>query len=52
MKKIFLLAAMLLLMGAASAQTTQPWVAGWDNFSEPLDLTHSKIVWSISPTAR
>ncbi len=51
MKKIFLLvAALFLWSGAASAQTTQKWTLGWDNFSEPLDLTHSKIVWSVSAT--
>jgi hypothetical protein len=35
--------------GAASAQTTtQEWTTGWDNFGEPLDLTHSNIKWSVS----
>ncbi len=53
MKRTFLLAAALLLsVGVASAQTTQKWTAGWDNFSEPLDFTHSKIVWSVSATTR
>jgi hypothetical protein len=49
MKNILLLAAALLLaIGTASAQTTtQKWITGWDNFSEPLDLTHSNIKWSL-----
>ena len=29
---------------------TQLWTAGWDNFSEPLDYTHSNIVWSANTT--
>ncbi|MFY9560438.1 MAG: hypothetical protein WAQ52_09410 [Terriglobales bacterium] len=54
MKRILLLAAGLLLSAsAASAATmTQKWILGWDNFSEPLDLAHSKIVWSVSPTRK
>jgi len=41
--------AFLLLLGTASAtMTTQKWALGWDNFSEPLDLTHSSIKWSVS----
>ncbi len=49
MKNTFLLAAVLLLaIGAASAQmTTQKWTTGWDNFNEPLDLTHSNVKWSL-----
>jgi len=54
MKRILLLAAGLLLSvsAASAATTTQKWTLGWDNFSEPLDLTHSKIVWSVSPTRK
>jgi hypothetical protein len=42
MKRTFLLVVTLLFMsiGTASA-TTEKWTAGWDNFSEPLDFTHS-----------
>jgi hypothetical protein len=48
MKKTILLAAALLLtVGAVSAQTTQEWTTGWDNFREPLDFTHSNIKWSL-----
>lgn len=51
MKKIFLLAGVLLLsVGAASAATTQKWTAGWDNFGEPLNYTKSKVTWSVNST--
>jgi hypothetical protein len=52
MKMTFLLAlAMLLAVGTDSAAvTTQKWTAGWDNFSEALDFTHSNIKWAVSPT--
>jgi hypothetical protein len=54
MKNTFLLAAVLLLASvAASAQTTtQKWTTGWDNFSEPISLTKSKINWSVSPARK
>ena len=54
MKKTFLLAvAILLSVSAASAQTTtQHWTTGWDNFSEPLNLTTSNIKWSVSPARK
>jgi len=53
MKKIMLVAAVLLMSaGAASAATTQKWTAGWDNFGEPLNLTKSKIIWSVDPTTK
>jgi hypothetical protein len=50
MKKALLLAITLFLsVCAVSAQTTkQSWTTGWDNFGEPLDLTHSNVVWSVS----
>jgi len=52
-KRILLLtAALLSSAGAASAATTQKWAAGWDNFSEPINLTSSKIVWSLSPARK
>jgi len=35
----------------ATAPTNQKWTKGWDNFGEPLNLTSSKITWSVS-TAR
>jgi hypothetical protein len=49
-KRIFLVVALLLIAGAASAATTQKWTAGWDNFSEPLNYTKSKISWSVNAT--
>jgi len=54
MKRLFLLAAVLLLaIGSASASATvQKWTAGWDNFSEGLNYTTSKISWSVNPTSR
>jgi len=55
MKRIFLLAAALLFAGtaaAAPATTTQKWTPGWDNFSEPIDLTHSNIKWSMSASRK
>jgi hypothetical protein len=52
-KRAFLATAALLLSAATtSATTTQAWTAGWDNFTEPLDFTHSSITWSVSSTAR
>jgi len=46
---VFLALALLLTLGAASAQTTtQLWTTGWDNFTEPLDLTHSNVKWSLA----
>jgi hypothetical protein len=58
-KMAFLFAAALCLFaGSASSQTTealttttQKWTAGWDNFSEPLDFTHSNVAWSVNSTA-
>ena len=55
MKRIALLLAATLLLSAGTAfatATTQKWTTGWDNFSEPLDLAHSKIVWSVSATRK
>ena len=56
MKKIvFLVSALLLAVCAVSAQTTTPSVTttqklatGWDIFTEPLDLVHSNVMWSVS----
>ena len=50
MKKTALLAiALLLSVCTVSAQITkQSWTTGWDNFGEPLDLTHSNVAWSVS----
>src|SRR5215831_11090593 len=48
----FMTAALLLSAATTSAATTQAWTAGWDNFTEPLDFTHSSITWSVSSTAR
>lgn len=33
---------------APAAATKQKWQAGWDNFSEPINLTSSNITWSLS----
>ena len=53
MKRTFLLIMVLLLSAStASAATTEKWTAGWDNFSEPLDFTHSSINWSVAATTR
>jgi hypothetical protein len=53
MKRIFLFAALVLWAAAAAAQThKQTWTTGWDDFSEPLDLTHSNVTWSLAPTTR
>ncbi len=55
MKRIALLLATALLLSTGTAfgtATTQKWTTGWDNFSEPLDLAHSKIMWSVSPTRK
>jgi hypothetical protein len=48
--KSLILAALLFLTCTTYAQTTQRWVPGWDNLSEPLNLTRSSITWS-TPTS-
>ena len=48
MKRTLLVALGLLLSVAASAAKTQKWTLGWDNFSEPLNLTSSSVTWSVS----
>ena len=48
MKRIFLVGLTLLLWVASSAATTQKWKLGWDNLSEPLNLTKSSVTWSVS----
>jgi hypothetical protein len=54
MKRTFLLAAVLLMVaGVAPAQvTTQKFVAGWDNFGEPLNFAKSSVKWSVSATRK
>ena len=54
MKRIcLLLAALLITAGTASATATvQKWTAGWDDFSEPLNYTTSKVSWSVNTTTR
>ena len=54
-----LTAALLLSAGTALAVTPptpvrveQRWTAGFDVFAEPLDLTHSNIVWSLNPSTK
>ena len=58
------LAVVLLPVGYADAQKAPPatpptpvrveqrWTAGWDLFLEPLDFTHSNIVWSLNPATK
>ena len=54
MKRICLLVVVLLLSAstASATATIQKWTAGWDNFSEPLNFTTSKISWSVNATTR
>ena len=54
---VVLLAIVTLLAAAASAQeplaaTTQKWKTGWDNFSEPLNLTKSNVMWSVASATK
>jgi hypothetical protein len=51
MKRIFLLAVVLLSVGTAFA-TSEKWTPGWDVFTEPLNFTSSSITWSVSATTR
>jgi len=44
--------AILLLAATASAATTQQWFLGWDNFSEPLNLSKSNVRWSVSTSRK
>src|SRR5215469_16732348 len=48
MKRVYLVALALLLSVGTSAAVTQKWTLGWDNFSEPLNLTSSSVTWSVS----
>jgi len=48
MKRMFVVVLALLLSVGTSAATTQKWTLGWDNFSEPLNLTTSSVTWSVS----
>jgi hypothetical protein len=53
MRRMCSLAALLfLLAGVVSASTIQKWTTGWDDFSEPLNLTKSTVVWSVNTTTR
>ena len=45
-------ATLLVTVSASAATTTQQWTEGWDNFSEPLNLTKSTVKWSVSPTRK
>jgi hypothetical protein len=52
---VFISLALLITFGAAQASaqtTTQDWTAGWDNFSEPLDFSHSNVKWSVSASRK
>jgi hypothetical protein len=57
-KTLMLAAAFFLFAGSSLAQTeivettTQKWVAGWDHFAEPLNLTKSSVKWSIATTRK
>lgn len=50
MQRIFVAAmAFVLSASMASAGTVkQAWVAGWDDFGEPLNYTKSNVEWSVS----
>ena len=51
-RAMLLFALVLLAVIAASAQvTTQKFVAGWDNFSEPRNFTKSNVKWLVSSTS-
>jgi hypothetical protein len=52
MKRVFLLVVALALSASPvfATATVQKWTAGWDNFSEPLNFTTSKISWSVNTT--
>jgi hypothetical protein len=53
MKSAWLLAgALLLSAGSASATTKQKWMAGHDNFNEPLNYSKSYVSWSVNGTTR
>ena len=54
MRKRFLLALVTVLMAAAAGatNTTESWSLGWDNFSEPLNLTKSNVKWSVSTSRK
>jgi hypothetical protein len=58
MKKLLITATLLLAVSGALAQTdivettTQKWMPGWDNFSEPLNLVSSNVKWSVSASRK
>jgi len=54
MKRTFLMAAALLLLAstAFATPTTLRWTAGWDNFSEHLNFTTSKVSYSVNTTTK
>jgi hypothetical protein len=41
-----------LVCSSPALATIQPWQAGWDNFSEPLNFTTSSVNWSVSSTTK
>ena len=41
-----------LVCSGPALPITQPWQAGWDNFSEPLNFTTSSVIWSVSSTTK
>ena len=41
-----------LVCSSPALAITQPWQAGWDNFSEPLNFTTSSVIWSVSSTTK
>ncbi len=43
-----------LALGAAvpAHAKVQPFMAGWDDFNEPLNLANSSVKWSVSPKTK
>jgi hypothetical protein len=41
--------ALILLGPSVAIAKVQPFIAGWDNFNEPLNYSDSNVKWSYSP---
>jgi hypothetical protein len=54
MRKLGAIATLLLVLAvtASATATKQLWMTGWDNFSEPLNLTKSYVKWSVSTSGK
>jgi len=50
--RLLSVAALLIVVGTASAATKQKWTPGWDNFSAPLNLKTSSVTWSVNDTTK